>query len=99
MAQDAGELLAAGSSNGVGGAFGTSAVTACRFGNDEAVALEAPNGVIEGTALEGEDLVLVAKAEEAPHLIGMHWLFTKKGEDGDFPDSEFSHIVQMNYIE
>ena len=45
--------------------------------------------MIEGAAFEGEDLVLVAQAEEALHLVGMHRCFAEESEDGDFPDSEF----------
>ena len=71
----------------------------CGFGRDEFVAHETADGVIERAALEGEDFVLVAQAEQALHLVGMHGSFAEEGENGDFPDSEFvRHIVHMNYI-
>ncbi len=85
--------------DGVGGAFRAAAVAAGGLGSDELVADETADGVIERAALEGEDFVLVAQAEQALHLVGMHGPFAQEGKDGNFPDSEFGrHIVQMNYI-
>jgi hypothetical protein len=99
LAEGADELFAAGGRDGVGGAFGTPAIAANVFREDELGAHETPDGVIERALFQREDFVLVAFAEQALHLVRVHRSFAQQGEYGYFPDSKVcGHIVQMNYI-
>ncbi len=93
------ELLASGGRDRISSPLGPAAISADVFRTDEFGANEPTDCVIERAPLEHEDLVLVAVAQQALHLVGMHRRFAQEREHRDFPNSKVClHIVQMNYI-
>ena len=93
------ELIEPGGREAVGGALGPIAFATGGLDGDQTGLQKAPNGVIERSALEREDLILVPETEEALHLVRVHGGLAEEGENGDFPETEFGcHIVHLNYI-
>jgi len=97
--KSANEFLASGSSDGISSVLWPAAISGDVFRADEFGSYEPADRVVERSTLEHEDFVLVAIAQQALHLVRMHWRFAQEREYRYFPNSEVClHIVQMNYI-